>query len=44
MEVSTTKTKIMIFQGKEHVRSKTCIENTIFEQVNNFDDGGSTHH
>jgi hypothetical protein len=26
----------MAFQGKEHDRSKICIENTIFEQVNNF--------
>jgi hypothetical protein len=26
----------MAFQGKEQVRSKICIENIIFEQVNNF--------
>jgi hypothetical protein len=26
----------MAFQGKEHIRSKFCIENTSFEQVNNF--------
>jgi hypothetical protein len=37
LEVSTTETKIMAFQGKEHVRSKICIENTIFKRVNNFD-------
>jgi hypothetical protein len=35
-EISTTKTKIMAFQSKEHIRSKFCIENTIFEQANNF--------
>jgi hypothetical protein len=26
----------MAFQGKEHVRSKICIENTISEEVNNL--------
>jgi hypothetical protein len=26
----------MAFQIKEHHRSEICIENTIFEQVNNF--------
>jgi hypothetical protein len=36
MEISTTKTKIMALQSKEHVRSKICIENTIFEQVSNI--------
>jgi hypothetical protein len=36
MEISTIKTKIMAFQGKEHVTSKICIGNTVFEQVNNF--------
>jgi uncharacterized protein YwlG (UPF0340 family) len=36
MEISATETKIMAFQGKEHVRRKICIENTIFEQVNDF--------
>jgi hypothetical protein len=29
-EISTTKTKIMTFQGKEDVRSKICFENTVF--------------
>jgi hypothetical protein len=36
MEISTTKTKIMAFQGKEHARSKMCIADRIFEQVNKF--------
>jgi hypoxanthine-guanine phosphoribosyltransferase len=36
MEMSATETKLITFQGKEHVRRKICIENTIFEQVNYF--------
>lgn len=36
LEISTSKTKIMAFQGKLPVRSKICIENVILEQVNTF--------
>jgi hypothetical protein len=36
MEISTIKTKIMAFQCKEHARSKMCIADIIFEQVNKF--------
>jgi hypothetical protein len=36
MEISTTKTETMAYQGKEPIRSKICTENTISEQVNNF--------
>jgi hypothetical protein len=35
-EISTTKTKIMSFQGKEPITSKICIENAISVEVNNF--------
>jgi hypothetical protein len=36
MEISTTKAKIMALQGKEHVRSKICIENTFFSTTTQF--------
>ncbi|KAJ4448800.1 hypothetical protein ANN_00191, partial [Periplaneta americana] len=36
MEISTDKSKVMAFLGKEPVRSKICISNKIIEQVKNF--------
>lgn len=36
MEISTDKSKVMAFLGKEPVRSKICINNKIIEQVKNF--------
>jgi hypothetical protein len=36
MEISTGKTKIMAFKGKEPVKSKICINNSTLEQVNIF--------
>jgi hypothetical protein len=36
MSVYIEKTKIMAFSGKNPVRSKICINNKIFEQVNIF--------
>jgi hypothetical protein len=34
MEISTEKTKIMAFCGKEPVPSKICLNNKILERVN----------
>jgi hypothetical protein len=34
MEISTEKTKIMSFCGKEPVPSKICLNNNILERVN----------
>jgi hypothetical protein len=36
MEISTEKTKIMAFCGKEPVPSKICLNNKILERVNKF--------
>jgi hypothetical protein len=36
MEVNTGKIKIMAHRGKEPIRSKTCINNRLLEQVNTF--------
>jgi hypothetical protein len=36
MEISTEKTKIMAFCGKEPVPSKICLNNKILERVNEF--------
>jgi hypothetical protein len=36
MEISTAKTKIMAFCGKETVSSKICLNNKILERVNEF--------
>jgi hypothetical protein len=36
MSISTEKTKIMAFLGKDPVRSKICINNKTLEQVNTF--------
>jgi hypothetical protein len=36
MEISLDKTKIMAFVGKDHKRSKICIENRSLEQVSTF--------
>jgi hypothetical protein len=36
MEISTEKTKIMAFCGKEPVPSKICLNNNILERVNEF--------
>jgi hypothetical protein len=33
---SVEKTKLMVFKGRESVRSKTVIDNKIIEQVNYF--------
>jgi hypothetical protein len=35
-KISTEKTKIMAFCGKEPVPSKICLNNKIFERVNEF--------
>jgi hypothetical protein len=36
MEISTEKTKIMAFCGKEPVPSKICLNNKILERANEF--------
>jgi hypothetical protein len=36
MEISTEKTKIMAFCGKEPVPNKICLNNKILERVNEF--------
>jgi hypothetical protein len=36
MSISIKKTKIMVFSGKDPVRSKICINNKTLEQVNTF--------
>jgi hypothetical protein len=36
MEISTDKTEVISFLGKESIRSKICIENTLIERVNSF--------
>lgn len=36
MVISTTKTKVMAFHGKEPIRSKICINDKILERVNEF--------
>jgi hypothetical protein len=36
MEISTDETRVMEFLGKEPIRSKICIENTLIERVNSF--------
>jgi hypothetical protein len=36
MEISTDKTEVISFLGKEPIRSKICIENTLIERVNSF--------
>jgi hypothetical protein len=36
MRISTMKTKTMAFQGKNHIRRKTVIDNKTIEQVSSF--------
>jgi hypothetical protein len=36
MEISTDKAKVMVLLGKEPIRSKIYIENTLIERVNSF--------
>ena len=36
LKISTTKTKSMGFQGKEHMRTKIVINGKIIEQVRDF--------
>jgi hypothetical protein len=36
MEISTEKTKILAFQGKEPIPRKICIDNRMLERVNKF--------
>lgn len=40
LRISEKKTKVMAFQGTNHLRCKTVINNKIIEQVNNFNDLG----
>jgi hypothetical protein len=42
MSISTEKSKIMPFLGKDPVRSKICINNKMLEQVNTFNYLGCT--
>jgi hypothetical protein len=44
MEISTEKTKIMAFCGKEPVPSKICLNNNILERVNNLNILAINHH
>jgi hypothetical protein len=36
MKISTDKTKVMAFKGKEHIRRKICVYNKPTEQVSSF--------
>ena len=36
LKISTTKTKSIGFQGKEHLRTKIAIDGKIIEQVGDF--------
>jgi hypothetical protein len=35
MEISTEKSKVMPFKGRNPIRSKICLKNKILEEVNN---------